>query len=249
MKKEILNKKLIIVLLMVVVASCSNDDDKSTVQQPSIEADFDITATTATYDDILEQIVMTIYVEGIAGNTVPTPVGQIDGAPVLGYVFPTSLNSDDVGFGNVTGIVAMALTSHPDFDDTPLWDENNDTNYLNDGIIWHPHWVLLNEDSRIEGNLSVIQFDPNDASIVLPPTNPGMHMYMDSPGFQVIQNGNTIKVVFPATAVRNVTDFSFDAVTALLRVNTSDTSLPLLGVYEVYDVASGDLSLPYTVQN
>lgn len=236
-------------MLIVIIVSCSNDDDNGTDPSASIEADFDISGTNATYDDVLEQIVMTIDVVGVAGNTVPTAVGQLDGAPVLGYVFPTSLNSGDVGFGDVTGIVALALTSHPDFDDTPLWDENNDMNYLNDGIVWHPHWVLLNNDTRVEGNLSVIEFAPNDASIVLPPTNPGMPMYMDSPGFQVIQNGNNIKVVFPAAAVNNVTNFNFDAVTALLKVNTANSSLPLLGVYEVYDVASGDLSLPYTVQN
>ena len=56
-------------------------------------------------------------------------------------------------------------------------------------------------------------------------------------------------MVFPAAAVENETNFSFDAVTVLMKVNTSDDSLPLLGVYEVYDVASGDLSLLYTVQN
>ena len=56
----------------------------------------------------------------------------------MGYVFPTSLKSEDVGFGQVEGIVALALTSHPDFDDTPLWDENTDGTFDNDGIIWHP---------------------------------------------------------------------------------------------------------------
>ncbi len=59
--------------------------------------------------------------------------------------FPTSLQPKDVGFGAVEGIVALALTSHPDFDDTPLWDENNDQKFDNDGIVWHPHWVVLNE--------------------------------------------------------------------------------------------------------
>ena len=33
-----------------------------------------------------------------------------------------------------------------------------------------------------------------------------------------------------------------------MRVNTSDDSLPMLGVYRVYDIASGDLSLPYVVK-
>lgn len=233
-----------LIVISIVFTSCSNDDDSS---EPSINADFDIEQASATYDNILEQIVMTIRVKGTAGNTYPTPAGQVDGAPVLGYVFPTTLNANDVGFGNATGIVALALTSHPDFDDTPLWDENNDQNYTNDGRIWHSHWVILVEDQRVEGGLSVREFEPGDSSVELPPTNPGMSMYLDSPGFQAIQSGNEIKVVFPITSVNNNTSFSFDGVTARMQVNTSDDSLPLLGVYEVYSVASGDLSLPYTV--
>ena len=34
-----------------------------------------------------------------------------------------------------------------------------------------------------------------------------------------------------------------------MNVNISDSALPTLGVYEVYSVASGNLSLPYTVGN
>lgn len=194
-----------------------------------------------------------ITVKGTAGKTTPTPAGQLNGAPVLGYVFPTSLKPTDVGFGNTEGIVALALTSHPDFDDTPLWDENADNNFANDGIVWHPHWVILTEDKRVEGGLAVKQFDPKDASVVLPPTNPGMPMYMDSPGFQVISKGNTIKVVVPDYRINNRTDFSYDGVTAYMQVNTGSDDgrnggdKPMLGVYKVYTVASGNLSLPYKV--
>ena len=49
-----------------------------------------------------------IKVEGIAGKTTPIPVGQLNGAPVLGYVFPTTLKPTDVGFGQTEGIVALA---------------------------------------------------------------------------------------------------------------------------------------------
>lgn len=240
------NKKIfyIVALMATLFFSCSDDDDNG---GEMINKDFEITNASAHYDDVLEQIIMTINVSGLAGNTTPIPAGQLDGAPVLGYVFPTNLYATDVGFGDTEGILALALTSHPDFDDTPLWDENMDRNYANDGIVWHPHWVVLVNDQRVEGGLSVKQFDPSDSSVILPPTNPGMPMYMDSPGYQVINSGNQIKVVFPKTAVNNKTNFSFDGVTALMRVNTSDTSLPMLGVYEVYDVASDDLTLPYTV--
>ncbi|MCF6348572.1 MAG: hypothetical protein L3J20_09780 [Flavobacteriaceae bacterium] len=206
-----------------------------------------IESTTVSYSEELEQLVFAITVEGNAGVSVPTAVGQMDGAPVLGYVFPTTLASTDVGFGNTTGIVAMALTSHPDFDDTPLWDENLDRNYTNDGVVWHAHWVILEENTTVPGGLAVKEFDASDPTIVLPPTNPGMPMYMDSPGFSVVAKGNTIKVIVPAYRMNNRTDFNFDAVTAYMEVNTSNSSFPLLGVYAIYSVASGDLSLPYTV--
>ncbi|MFI0430864.1 hypothetical protein [Mariniflexile sp. HMF6888] len=190
-----------------------------------------------------------ITVEGTAGKTTPTKVGQLDGAPVLGYVFPTSLKPTDVGFNQTDGIVALALTSHPDFDDTPLWDENNDKIFDNDGIIWHPHWVILHEDKRVDGGLSVKQFKKADETVVLPPTNPGMPMYMDSPGYPVTIKSNTIKVVVPDYRMNNRTDFNYDGVTAFMKVNTSNENLPMLGVYEVFSVASGDLSLPYKVKN
>lgn len=188
-----------------------------------------------------------ITVKGKAGSTTPTPAGQLDGAPVLGYVFPTTLQPGDVGFSKTKGIVALALTSHPDFDDTPLWDENNDQRLDNDGVVWHPHWVVLTPDKRVKGGLSVKQFTKGDASVKLPPTNPGMPMYMDSPGFQVVTSGNKIRVIVPDYRMNNQTNFKFDAVTCFMQVNTSKKNMPMLGVYQVYNVASGNLSLPYTV--
>ena len=240
-------KKLIIQILAVMsvssVFSQGENEDPSFANSP----DLVIESTLVTYDDELQQLVFTISVKGNAGASVPTPAGQLDGAPVLGYVFPTTLKSTDVGFGDTEGIVTMALTSHPDFDDTPLWDENNDRDYANDGIIWHAHWVILVANEAVKGGLAVKQFDPEDESIVLPPTNPGMPMYMDSPGFSVITKGNKIRVIIPAFRMNARTDFNFDAVTAYMQVNTSKPDLPLLGVYSVYSVASGDLSLPYQV--
>lgn len=189
-----------------------------------------------------------IKVKGEAGKTVPTKNGKLDGAPVLGYVFPTSLQPKDVGFSQTKGIVALAITSHPDFDDTPLWDENNDSNYKNDGIIWHPHWVILQKDSRVKGGFSVKQIDPKDTNVTLPKTNPGMPMYMDSPGFAVTTTKHKITVVVPDYRINYNTNFTYDGVTAFMKVNTSNKALPMLGVYEVFDVASKKLSLPYKVK-
>jgi hypothetical protein len=71
-------------------------------------------------------------------------------------------------------------------------------NFDNDGIIWHPHWVILTEDKRVEGGLAVKQFDPKDTSVVLPPTNPGMPMYMDSvQAFRSSQKEIQLKWLFP----------------------------------------------------
>lgn len=216
--------------------------------------DFQIKSVTVKHEAAIAATLWEITVKGTAGKTTSTPAGQLHGAPVLGYVFPTSLKPTDVGFSNTEGIVALALTSHPDFDDTPLWDENADQNYANDGIIWHPHWVVLVEDKRVEGGFSVKEFNLQDSAIVLPPTNPGMPMYMDSPGFQVITSGNTIRVVVPDYRIHNNTDFSYDGVAAYMQVNTNGDGghgggdKPMLGVYKVYSVASGDLSLPYKVK-
>ena len=209
----------------------------------------DIQSTQVLYMEGLDLLVFEQQLKGPVGATVLPPAGQLDGAPVLGYVFPTTLHPEDVGFSATDGIVALAITSHPDFDDTPLWDENNDRDYANDGVVWHPHWVVLTADDRVAGGLSVVEFDPDDDQVSLPPTNPGMPMYMDSPGFSVVTDANTLRVLVPAQLVNHRMDFSVDAVTAYMEVNTSDTERPLLGVYKVYSVGSGDLSLPYTVQS
>lgn len=187
-------------------------------------------------------------VKGIAGRTTPKSAGQMDGAPVLGHVFPTTLKPADVGFRSVSGIVALAVTSHPDFDDTPLWDENGNSNYEDDGLVYHTHWVVLKPDERVPGGLAVAEIRKEEQANVLPPTAPGMPMYLDSPGFSVQLEKKKLSVLIPASRLNNQTDFNYDAVTVYMEVNTSDSNRPLLGVYEVYSVLSGDLSLPYTVK-
>ncbi|WP_299439640.1 hypothetical protein [uncultured Aquimarina sp.] len=232
---------LIIILLSNTLFAC---DECKKYDNDNLK----ITAVSVTHLKDISSTIWEIKVKGKAGETTPDPAGQLNGAPVLGYVFPTTLNPTDVGFNSTEGIVALALTSHPDFDDTPLWDENYDKKYDNDGIIWHPHWVVLHPDKRIKGGLSVKQFKKGDTTVKLPPTNPGMPMYMDSPGFQVITKGNSIKVVIPDYRISNQTNFKFDAVSAYMQVNTEKNDLPMLGVYEVYSVLSTDLSLPYNVK-
>lgn len=230
------------ILLMTIGISCAQE-------RPYNNDDFAIKSVDVVHMNDLNVTVWEIRVKGLAGTTTPVPNGQLDGAPVLGYVFPTSLKPTDVGFSPTEGIVALALTSHPDFDDTPLWDENSDAIFDNDGIIWHPHWVILHEDKRVGGGLAVKQFNKADTTVKLPPTNPGMPMYMDSPGYPVKTVKNSITVVVPDYRINNQTSFNYDGVAAYMIVNTSKEDKPMLGVYDVYSIASGDLSLPYTVKS
>lgn len=229
----------------------------ATAQKPGAEynnADYKLTGASVYYEGKYNMLVFEIKVAGQAGGTVPKPIGSMNGAPVLGYVFPTTLKPEDIGFSKTEGIVAMALTAHPDMDDTPLWDENNDGKYDNDGVVWHAHWVVLTKDDRVPGGLSVKEFKADDKSVHLPKTAPGLPMFFDSPGFNVVKAGQTIRVMIPAFRMNNRKDFKFDAVSCYMQMShntdhhhTGDDK-PLLGVYNVYHVLSGKLTLPYTVK-
>lgn len=207
-----------------------------------------IASVEVSYNKDLEVVVFDMNLNRSAQNAVPAARGKLDTAPVIGFVVPTTLKPEDVGFMGLKGIVALAITSHPDFDDTPLWDENLDRNYENDGKIYHTHWVLLQKDTRVTGGFSVVPYDKNSPATNLPPTNPGMPIALDSPGFQVLVRDRLLRVVVPSYRLNNATAFNYDAVACYMEVNTSDTSRPMLGVYKVYQVKSGDLSLPYRVK-
>ncbi len=235
--------------LFLVLAGCAGPQETANAQSeygaPPATADLDVTDARVNLIDELGLLVFEQDVKGTAGGTIPTAAGQLDGAPVLGYVFPTTLAPENVGFAPGDGIVALAVTSHPDFDDTPLWDENGDRDYANDGIVFHMHWVVLVSDDRVAGGLAVKETKQIEQD--LPPTAPGMPLFLDSPGYSVVLKGQTLRVAVPLDRIGNRTDFKFDAVTAYMEVNESDANRPMLGVYKVYDVLSGDLTLPYTV--
>ncbi len=232
--------------LSLPLAATADEKPSAPVTPVQDSPDLQIRAAKIRYMKDLDLLVFEQEVRGRAGKTIPEGRGQMDGAPVLGYVFPTTLKPWDVGFDAVDGTVALAVTSHPDFDDTPLWDENTDRDYANDGVVFHSHWVVLVPDERVPGGLKVREIDADNDGVILPPTAPGMPMYMDSPGFSVVLSGHTLKVLVPAARVSGKTSFSFDAVAAYMQVaQTGD--VPLLGVYKVYSVLSGDLSLPYSV--
>lgn len=182
-------------------------------------------------------------VSGRAGESAPTASGQFAGSDVFSYVWPTTIDSYEVGFERGAGILALAVTAHPDFDDTPLFDESRDGDRSNDGGLWHMHWVVLGPDPACgEGALKVIDI-PEGQRPRLPRTWPGAPILLDSPGWQPTLDRDTVEVRVPFDDIAVVERAGFDGVTAGLRVNAS-AHAPLLCVANVFDVASGDLSLP-----
>ena len=182
-----------------------------------------------------------------AGTSKPSAVGKLAGSRVFSYVWPTKIDSATVGFEKEQGILSLAVTAHPDFDDTPLFDENGDGNLENDGDLWHAHWVVLVPDDACgKGSLKVKDI-PEGEKPKLPPTWPGLPILIDSPGYSPVFNGKAVQVRVPFRNAQELKGVAFDGVTAGLRVNET-VHAPLLCVENVFDVASGDLSLPGTVK-
>lgn len=210
-------------------------------QNSQVKAPFDIIHTKITTDGNIATFHMAV--SGKAGVTTPTATGKLAGSDVFSYVWPTSIDSAEVGFEKEAGILALAATSHPDFDDTPLYDESGDGNTGNDGKIWHSHWVVLQPNERCgKGALGVVGI-PNNVKPKLPKTWPGLPILLDSPGWDPILDTEQIEIRVPFDDISVVTESSFDGVTAGLRVQQSVHS-PLLCVVDVMDIASSDLSLP-----
>ncbi|WP_282052717.1 hypothetical protein [Phaeobacter inhibens] len=204
-------------------------------------ASFDILAARAHRADNTVTFHMTT--NGNAGADTPEPVGGVGGAEVFSYVWPTSLDPEAVGFEAGTGILALAATSHPDFDDTPLVDENNDGDTGNDGLLWHSHWVVLTPTEACGSGALAVRDIPEGATPQLPATWPGLPIYLDSPGFTPLFDGPEITVTVGFRSDVDLAGVAYDGVTSALRVNVN-VHAPLLCVVDVFDIASGDLSLP-----
>lgn len=197
---------------------------------------FDIMSASATTDGRLTTFMM--EVAGAAGSKRPEAIGRLTGARVESYVWPTSLDPALVGFDPGSGILALAITAHPDFDDTPLFDEDGDGDPANDGAGWHSHWVVLVEDDACSVGLKVRDVSPGVD--LLPETAPLLPIALDSPGMSPRLDGSVTRITVPAAGAEGA---SFDAVTAELQVNEAGEA-PLLCVTVIHDVASGDLSMP-----
>jgi hypothetical protein len=180
---------------------------------------------------------------GVAGADKAEPVGQLGGAPAHAYVWPTSLDPSTVGFDEGAGILAMVAATHGDFDDTPLFDENGDGDVANDGNTWHSHWVVLAPTEECGPGALAVKDIPEGATPNLPATWPGLPILLDSPGFTPVFDGPEVAVNVAFRQGVDVEGAAYDGVTAALRVNVN-VHAPLFCVTDVFDIASGDLSLP-----
>lgn len=203
--------------------------------QPSsaVKAPYDIVHSKITTEGNVA--VFHMHVAGKAGALKPAKTGQLAGSAVFSYVWPTTIDPSAVGFEAKSGILAFAVTSHPDFDDTPLFPAPLGA--------WHSHWVVLSPDEACgKGALKVVDIPPGNKP-KLPKTWPGLPILIDSPGWVPQFKGGTLEVRVPFDDIGVVNAANFDGVTAALKLNASVHS-PLLCVVDVFKVAPGDLSLP-----
>lgn len=207
----------------------------------TVKAAFDIVHTKLSTDGNVA--IFHMAVSGKAGAIRPAKSGKLAGSSVFSYVWPTSLDPSVIGFESKAGILAFAVTAHPDFDDTPLYDENGDGQLDNDGNLWHSHWVVLQPDAVCGKDALKVVDIPQGAKPRVPKTWPGLPILIDSPGWTPTFKNRTVEVRVPFDNIGVVEAGTFDGVTAALRVNASVHS-PLLCVANVFKVASGDLSLP-----
>lgn len=217
---------------LLCLASASAAHEIKAKPDDKTNASFDIVETRVTTDH--GHAIFRTRVRADAGKATPKAVGKFEGSDVYAYVWPTSLNSADVGFEKDQGIVALAVTFHPDFDDGAKGTKNRDR--------WHPHWVVLNEDKACPGGLKVKDI-PAGAKPKLPETWPGAPILIDSPDYKTALSTDVVEVHVPLEKIGALSTASFDGVTAGLRVN-ANLHAPLLCVQNVFKVASGNLSLP-----
>lgn len=222
---------LVTAALCCLTASASAHEIKTASNQ-AVMASFDIVETRIVTDQ--GHAIFRTRVRADAGKATPQPTGQFKNSEVYAYVWPTSLNSEDVGFEKDQGIVALAVTFHPDFDDAAYGGKNRHR--------WHPHWVVLHEDKACPGGLKVKDI-PEGTKPKLPKTWPGAPILIDSPEYKTDLSADVVEVHVPLDKIGAIATASFDGVTAGLKVNANLHS-PLLCVTSVFKVASGNLSLP-----
>lgn len=201
--------------------------------QPAEVAAFDIVRTDVVADGA--DVVFTMQVRGDAGEVRPKAAGQFAGSAVFSYVWPTTLDSATVGFDGGQGILALAVTFHPDFDDAAFGGANRH--------VWHPHWVVLVPDEACGSGALKVRDIPAGTTPKVPATWPNVPLLIDSPAYPTQLGDDTVTVRVPAEVIGAPAGVRFDGVTSALLVN-ANLHAPLLCISDVFDVASGDLSLP-----
>lgn len=202
-----------------------------------ITASFDIIRTDV--KSVGEDIVFQVQVRGKAGAIKPKATGQFAGSAVYSYVWPTSLDSAIVGFDKGQGLLALAVTFHPDFDDAAYGGANRH--------VWHPHWVVLVPDEVCGPGALKVRDIPEGTKPKVPPTWPNVPILIDSPTYPTTLETDTVEVKVPASVIGATAGVTFDGVTSALKVN-ANLHAPLLCISDIFDVASGDLSLPGKVR-
>jgi len=201
--------------------------------EPAKAAAFDIVRTEVASDGA--DVVFRVHVRGEAGALRPKATGQFAGSAVYSYVWPTSLDSATVGFDGAQGILALAVTFHPDFDDAAYGGVNRH--------VWHPHWVVLTPDVACGPGALKVRDIPAGTTPKVPATWPNVPLLIDSPSYPTELGDDRVEVRVPASVIGATEGVRFDGVTSALKVN-ANLHAPLLCISDVFDVASGDLSLP-----
>ena len=83
---------------------------------------------------------------------------------------------------------------------------------------------------------------PEGSSPKLPATWPGLPIFLDSPGFSPVFDSLEVVVNVGFAQGVDLSSFAYDGVAVALRVN-KNVHAPCFCVTDVFDVASGDLSL------
>jgi hypothetical protein len=193
---------------------------------------FDITKANIKIDPEGKFLDFSMSVTGLAGTRFPPKLDKVEGSRVFAYVWPTKIDPSAVGFEKGTGTLALAVTSHPNYDDAPNIK----------GREWHTHWIVMTKDGA-EGcgkNLFRITDIPAGAKPSLPKTWPGLPILIDSPGYEAKFHSTDLSVRVPFANAASLKGVAFDGMTMAFRVKFGDNQ-PYLCSTDVYDVVSGDL--------
>jgi hypothetical protein len=228
-----LTRALWALLIIANAGVAASAHDVTGKADAKVNASFDILVAKAETKGNL--VTFSMMTRGITGAEKPKATGKFAGSSVYAYVWPTKVDPESVGFEKGAGILAAAVTAHPDFNDEPL--------FANNGADWHFHWVVLTKDASCgPAGLKVRDIEPG-AKPKLPKTWPGAAIFIDSPGYQPRFKETTVSVTVPFESPEIAASVAFDGVTTALKVN-GNLHAPLLCVSDVFKIGSGDLSLP-----